>query len=44
MNKGSLFERIDPCNDENASPYSDIAYFKDGLKWGYAATEWERIA
>lgn len=44
MNKGTLFEHINPCNDENANPYSDVAYFKDGLKWGYAATEWEKIS
>ena len=39
---GDLFDRIDPCNDEDADPYSDIAHFKDGLKWAYVATEWQR--
>jgi len=39
---GDLFDRIDSCNDEDANPSSDIAYFKDGLKWAYVATEWER--
>lgn len=41
--QGSLFERIEPCMDENADPYSDIAWFKDGLKWAYAATEWQKV-
>jgi hypothetical protein len=43
FNSGSLFERIDPCIDENATPYSDVAHFRDGLKWAYAATEWQRV-
>lgn len=29
--KGPLFDRIDECFNENATPYSDIAYFKGGL-------------
>jgi hypothetical protein len=28
---GPLFDRIDECFDEDADPYSDVAYFKDGL-------------
>lgn len=28
---GLLFDHIDECFDENADPYSDVAYFKDGL-------------
>ena len=28
---GPLFERIDECFDEDAKPYSDVAWFKDGL-------------
>lgn len=43
MQKGELFDRIDPCMAEDGTPYSDIAYFKDGLKWAYAAKDWERI-
>jgi len=39
---GDLFDRIDPCNDEDAHPPSDIAHFKDGLKWAYVATKWQR--
>lgn len=43
LNKGRLFEKIEACLDEDADPYSDIAYFSDGLTWIYAATEWERV-
>lgn len=43
INPGVLFEKIDPCMDEEADPYSDVAHFKDGLKWAYAAEKWERV-
>jgi len=41
--KGSQFIRIEPCMDADADPYSDVAEFADGLKWAYAATQWERV-
>lgn len=42
--KGTLFDRIEECTDATADPYSDIAFFKDGLKKAYAATgEWEKV-
>lgn len=40
---GSLFSHIEPCFEETYAGYSDIAYFKDGLKWAYAAMEWEKV-
>lgn len=40
---GTLFDRIDLCMDEDAEIYSDIAYFKDGLKWAWASRDWQRI-
>jgi hypothetical protein len=40
---GSLFDRIEPCLDADGDPNSDIAHFRDGLKWVYAATRWERV-
>ena len=43
LKKGSLFQRIDQCDSEDADPYSDIAHFGDGIKWAYAATEWEKV-
>lgn len=43
VNKGDLLLDIEPCTDEDANPYSDVAQFKDGLKWVYAAKEWERV-
>ena len=43
VNRGLLFERIDVCVDEDATPYSDVAHFGGGLKWAIKATGWERI-
>lgn len=44
LKKGSLFVRIDLCVDSDADPYSDVAHFKDGVKWAYAATgDWEVV-
>ncbi len=40
---GDLFDRIDPCDNEDSTPHSDTAHFKDGLKWAYVAIEWERV-
>jgi len=34
--KGSLFDRLDICTDEDATPYSDIAHFRPGITWAYA--------
>jgi len=43
LQSGSLFERIDVCNDEDADPHSDVAYFRDGLKKAWAARSWEVV-
>lgn len=44
LKRGSLFDRIDPCTDEDAEVYSDVAYFNDGVKWAYAAKDdWEYV-
>lgn len=43
LKKGELLDRIDACDDEDADPCSDVAHFRNGLKWAYAATEWERV-
>ena len=43
IKKGSLFDYLEACADEDARPHSDIAYFKDGLKWAYGASEWEKV-
>lgn len=40
---GSLFDRIDPCFEETDKGYSDIAYFKDGLKWAYHTRNWSKV-
>ena len=43
LKKGPLFEKIDPCVDAEADPYSDVAHFKDGIKWAYSANRWEFV-
>ena len=43
LKRGGLFLMLNLCDDEDATPYSDVAHFGDGLKWVYAATEWERV-
>lgn len=43
VKKGSLLDRIDQCDDEDADIYSDVAHFRDGIKWAYAAKEWEAV-
>ena len=41
--KGAEFDRIELCTDENATIHSDVAHFHDGLRWAYAAKQWERV-
>lgn len=43
LRQGELFDRIDTCLDEDAEVYSDKLYFKDGLKWAFSTTEWEKV-
>lgn len=43
IKKGKLFLRIDPCDNEDADTYSDVAHFKEGVLWAYAAKEWEAV-
>lgn len=49
LRKGRLFERLDQCESEDADPYSDVAHFRDGIKWASAATgnwhesSWETV-
>lgn len=40
---GALFDRIDPCFDSNADPYSDVAHFKNGLQWAYRCDDWAMV-
>lgn len=42
--KGSLFDGIEPCMDQDADPYSDVANFQADLSWVYAAKDWERVS
>lgn len=34
---GALFTTIEPCFDEDADRYSDVAHFADGITWVYKA-------
>lgn len=43
LNKGSLFEKIDQCDDADADIYSDMAHFKDGIKRAYFAKDWQPV-
>lgn len=44
IRKGTHFDRIDLCTDEDADPYSDVAHFKDGMPdSGFVATKWQRV-
>lgn len=44
LKQGALFDRIDQCTDADADPYSDVAHFRAGLKWAYAAKGgWEKV-
>ncbi len=43
LEKGQLFDRIEPGTDEDADPYSDQVFLREGLKWAYVAKDWERV-
>lgn len=40
IKKGLLFDSIAVCDDENASPYSDVVTLKDGATKALWAKEW----
>lgn len=44
LRKGSKLLEVEQCDDEDAERHSDVARFSDGLKWVYAATEWELVS
>lgn len=44
LERGPLLDRIEICTKEDGPVYSDLAYFRNGLKWVYAAKDgWERV-
>ncbi len=43
INQGSLLNGISACFSSDDDPYSDVATFQSGLKWVYAAKEWELV-
>lgn len=44
LKQGTLFDKMDLCTDEDAYQHSDVAYFREGVKWAYAATEWDKVS
>jgi len=43
LKKGTLYIRTEECTEETDAGHSDIVHFADGLKWAYAAKDWERV-
>jgi len=43
LQEGALYQDIEICNDEDAQPYSDVVFFRDGLKWVIQAMDWKRV-
>ena len=41
--KGNLYDRTELCEDDSGDDYTDVVYFKPGLKWAYAALSWEKV-
>ena len=43
LHKGELFDRLEICNDEEADPYSDQVFFKDGKLRAWSAPKAEKV-
>jgi hypothetical protein len=43
LQRGTLFEKIEQQDNDEAEIYSDIAYFKDGIKRAYFTKEWSPV-
>jgi hypothetical protein len=43
LRTGDLFDRVENCENPEAPIYSDVAFFKSGLKWCKYATEWGAV-
>ena len=43
IRRGDKLLGIDVCDDEGATPYSDVASFADGLKWAFSASEYGKV-
>ena len=43
LQKGSLFDRIEVCDDEDAKRYSDTVFLHDGLKRAWTAEQWQVV-
>lgn len=43
LRRGDLFDRVDVCTSEDADPYSDVVWFRDGLRWVRAGMGGEEV-
>jgi hypothetical protein len=44
IERGTLFDRLEICTDEDAHRHSDTVYINEGIKWIYVAKEdWELV-
>lgn len=43
LRQGDMLERIDYCDDEDATPYSDVAHFRDGPLKAWCGKDSERV-
>lgn len=43
INQGVLFDHITYCVNDEENPSSDVAFFKEGLKWAYYTRDWKLV-
>ena len=43
LREGTLYDCMDVCISEDDNPFSDVAHFGAGLRWVYAAEQWEKV-
>lgn len=43
IRSGDLSPTVVACTGEEPGPRTDVVLFEDGLKWAYAATEWDQV-
>jgi len=44
IRRGDLYERVEVNDDPDADICSDIAHFKDGMKWVIVAHRWGKVS
>lgn len=43
VRRGDLLIGVEEIYDGDADPHSDVASFSKGLKWAFAATDWQSV-